>query len=127
MGSQVDWNKLAQHAWAMRENAYAPYSRFSVGAALLAESGEIFTGCNVENKSFGLSVCAERAALFSAVTTGFRNFAALAVVAKTTEVLAPRAGLVDRFWPSFMPRSRYTARRDGAHKIWTISNSCRTL
>jgi cytidine deaminase len=64
----------------MREKAYAPYSRFTVGAALLGKSGRVYTGCNVENASYGLSVCAERVALYKAVSEGEREFEAIAVV-----------------------------------------------
>ncbi|HIC94094.1 MAG TPA: cytidine deaminase [Anaerolineae bacterium] len=63
-----------------RERAYAPYSRFAVGAALLAKSGRVYTACNVENVSYGLSVCAERAAVFKAISEGEREFEAIAVV-----------------------------------------------
>ncbi len=72
----------AEHA---RNHAYAPYSKFSVGAALLAASGRTFTGCNVENLSFGLTICAERAAVCNAITVGERNFTGLVVVADSVE------------------------------------------
>jgi len=81
--------KLLQAAIAVRENAYAPYSRFKVGAAILADNGEIYTGCDVENASYGLSVCAERAAVFHAVLHGCTSFRALAVVADLEEPVLP--------------------------------------
>ena len=77
----MDLASLAARAAAVRHNAYAPYSGFAVGAALLCADGEIFTGVNVENSSYGLTVCAERNALFAAVGAGRREFAALAVYA----------------------------------------------
>ena len=73
-------NLIKKAASAMRK-AYAPYSRFSVGAALLTRTGRIFQGCNVENASFGLTLSAERAALATAVMAGRRKFKALAIVA----------------------------------------------
>ena len=76
----IDWDELRRHALSAAQAAYAPYSRFHVGAALLADDGRIFTGCNVENASFGLTVCAERTAVFSAVTARARRFSALVVV-----------------------------------------------
>ena len=65
------------------QNAYAPYSKFKVGAAIISESGEIFTGCNVENASYGLTVCAERIALFNAVTAGCQKFKSIVIYTDT--------------------------------------------
>jgi len=71
--------KLIQAALAAREQSVAPYSKFNVGAALLTASGEIFSGANVESASYGLSCCAERVALFKALTDGQRDFTTIAV------------------------------------------------
>ncbi len=72
---------LLEVAAEVAERAYAPYSEYKVGAALLCADGAVFTGCNVENSSYGLTNCAERTAIFSAVAKGRRDFVALAVVA----------------------------------------------
>ena len=76
----MDYENLIAKAMEAREKAHAPYSRFAVGAALLSKSGCIYTGCNVENASYGLSICAERTAVFKAVSEGERDFEAIAVV-----------------------------------------------
>lgn len=70
---------LAAQALAAREHAYAPYSHFAVGAALLCEDGTVFTGCNIENQAYPAGICAERAALAAAVSHGKRRFLAIAV------------------------------------------------
>jgi cytidine deaminase len=74
-----------------RDNAHAPYSDFRVGAALRADSGRIYSGCNVENATYGLTMCAERVAIFKAVSEGERSFSAIAVVTDT-ETLTPPCG-----------------------------------
>jgi len=80
---------LVSLAIAARSHAYAPYSHFKVGAALLAENGQVFTGCNVENISFGLTLCAERTALVSAIAAGVSRFSAIAIVADTKTPISP--------------------------------------
>lgn len=72
--------KLIQAALEAKKNSYSPYSGYSVGAAILTEDGRIFTGCNIENASYGATNCAERTALFSAVAAGCRKFTAIAIV-----------------------------------------------
>jgi len=76
-------NKLIELAKKAQKHAYCPYSRYPVGAAMLCESGRIYTGCNVENASFGLSMCAERTAIFKAVSNGEKKIREICVVAKS--------------------------------------------
>lgn len=85
--TQITNEQLLEEARKARLNAYAPYSNFLVGAALLTEDGEIFHGCNVENAAYSLVNCAERTAIFSAIAAGKTKFAKLAVVCDT-----PRPG-----------------------------------
>lgn len=87
----MNQEQLIQSAIAARQKAYTPYSKFKVGAALLANDGTVFHGCNVENASYGLCNCAERTAFFSAVAHGYRpgDFASIAVVGDTDAPIAP--------------------------------------
>ena len=85
----MNFEELLTAAREVREKAYAPYSRFQVGAALRTKSGRVFCGCNVENLSFGLTVCAERSAVFAAVAAGETEFEAIAVVADSVQPVTP--------------------------------------
>ena len=86
----TDMNKkLIDEAKRVREFAYAPYSNYAVGAAVLGASGEIYSGCNVENASFSVTNCAERTAIFKAISAGEKDLMALAVVAEGAEPVPP--------------------------------------
>jgi cytidine deaminase len=93
-----DSNQLLSAARAARENAHAPYSNFRVGAALRAKSGQIYTGCNVENSTYGLTVCAERVAIFKAISEGERGFDAIAVVTDTEQLTPPCGACRQIIW-----------------------------
>lgn len=80
---------LIKHALQAQQHAYAPYSKFNVGAALRTKTGHVFTGCNVENCSYGLTVCAERIAIFSAVTQGYHKFESMVVVTPGDDLGSP--------------------------------------
>lgn len=87
--TELEIQKLMDCAIKARENAYSPYSHFAVGAALLCEDGTLYEGCNIENASYGLTNCAERTAIFKAVSEGHTKFKVLAVVADTEGPCAP--------------------------------------
>lgn len=82
-------DRLIDSAAGIRASAYSPYSHFQVGAALLTKSGQIFAGCNVENVSLGLTMCAEQGAISAAIAAGETDFVAIAVVADSKEVVLP--------------------------------------
>lgn len=82
-------SELIEAATSVRENAYAPFSDFKVGAALETDDGEVITGCNVESASYGLTVCAERVAIWKAISQGKRKIKHIAVVADTEELTPP--------------------------------------
>lgn len=100
-------------------NAYAPFSKFHVGAALLTESGEVFTGVNVENSSFGGTICAERTACVKAVSEGFREFEAIAVAGSSGT--ASPCGICRQFLYEFAPDLRIIVGEDEDHlKEYTL-------
>ena len=90
--------RLIEAAIAARGFAIAPYSRFRVGAALEAADGRIFTGCNVENATYGLTMCAERVAIFKALSEGARQFSRLAVVADSGRLITPCGACRQIIW-----------------------------
>lgn len=94
----VDWEVLIRAAAQARERAYAPYSAFRVGAAVLMEDGSVVAGCNVENRLPALTVCAERNALTTAVATGARTPSALAVVTDTSPPSPPCGLCLETLW-----------------------------
>ena len=93
-----DYDSLIAAAKQARENAHAPFSNFRVGAALRAKSGRVFTGCNVENATYGLTMCAERVAIFKALSEGERGFDAIAVVADTESLTPPCGACRQLIW-----------------------------
>jgi cytidine deaminase len=95
-------HQLIDRARQAREAAYAPYSNFKVGAAVLSATGEIFTGGNIENASLGATICAERVAIFTAVAGGCRHLTALAVIADTPDPVPP-CGLCRQVLAEFNP------------------------
>jgi cytidine deaminase len=94
----TDYDTLIEAARQARENAHAPYSNFCVGAALRATSGRIFGGCNVENATYGLTVCAERIAIFKAISEGERGFDAIAVVTDADTLTPPCGACRQLIW-----------------------------
>ncbi|MBE3586981.1 MAG: cytidine deaminase [Thermoanaerobacteraceae bacterium] len=118
---QFPVEKLINTARAAREKAYAPYSGFSVGAALLTQEGRLYSGCNIENASYGLSICAERVALFKAVSNGEREFAALAVIWDDREYCAP-CGACRQVLAEFAPDLVvYMCNDRGDYRVQTVA------
>ena len=112
--------ELAAHAAEYRSHAYAPYSGFAVGAALLARSGRVYGGVNAENASYPVGICAERAAIAAAVTAGEREFEALAVIADSPEPCAP-CGMCRQMLMEFPLKRIILANVSGAVRVLTPS------
>ena len=93
-----DSKKLVEIAKQARAKASAPFSNFKVGAVLVGKTGEIFTGCNIENASYGLTMCAERVAIFKAVSEGVRAFQKIVVVADTDDLTPPCGACRQIIW-----------------------------
>jgi cytidine deaminase len=115
------WAQLRERAASAMERAYAPYSSFRVGAALLASDGSVVEGCNVENVSFPAGSCAERVAVGAAVARGLREFVALAVVTDATEPTPP-CGVCRQVLMEFAPDLPVlSATLSGAEARWSVS------
>lgn len=113
--------ELLRKAKEAQQLAYAPYSNFRVGAALLTEDGQIFTGCNVENASFGLTNCAERTAIFKAVSEGSKNFTAMAVQGDTPDFCYP-CGACRQVMGEFNPQMQvFLQNAQGEIKSMTVA------
>ena len=84
-----EYQELLKAANNAKLNAYAPYSNFNVGAAVLTDDGKIFSGCNIENSSYGLTICAERTAIFNAVANGTSKFKAIAITSDNSDIIPP--------------------------------------
>ena len=115
------WGRLRERATAAMEQAYAPYSRFRVGAALLASNGTVVEGCNVENASYPAGSCAERVAVGAAVAQGLRKFEALVIVTEA-EIPTPPCGICRQVLMEFAPALQVVSvTRSGAEARWTMS------
>jgi cytidine deaminase len=113
---------LVKAAFSARNMAYAPYSNFRVGAALLTGEGKIYTGCNIENSSYGLTCCAERVALYKAVSEGERHFQAMAVVSDSAEYCSP-CGACRQVLAEFGDRLLvYMVNSTGEYTVRTLSD-----
>ena len=100
------FEKALLAALEVRKNAYAPYSNFAVGAAIVTTDGTIFTGVNVENSSFGATNCAERTALFSAITAGYRDFEAIVIASNLNGKAVFPCGICRQVLADFNPKMR---------------------
>lgn len=113
--------ELMTYAKKAYANSYAPYSGFCVGAALLTEDGQIFLGCNIENASYGATNCAERTAIFKAVSEGYRKFDKIAVAAKDGSTAYP-CGICLQVMNEFMPNGTVILEKDNECTEYSVKS-----
>lgn len=112
--------KLYEIALMAKENAYAPYSGFKVGAAALTDEGIVYTGCNVENSSYGAAICAERTAIIKAISEGKRNIVKIAIASDSKEYTYP-CGICRQVISEFMPEGEVIVGSDKGINIYKAS------
>jgi len=118
----MDYRELLKKAEKARENAYAPYSGFRVGAALITLGGRVYTGCNIENATYGATICAERAAIACAVSNGEREFEAIAIDSDNDETTFP-CGICRQVITEFGQGIKIIAgKADGDIKVYEIKD-----
>ncbi len=116
------YERLIKKAVEAKKNAYAPYSRFPVGAALLTKEGKIYTGCNIECASYGGTNCAERTAIFKAISEGDRNIEAIAVIGDSDDYLYP-CGICRQVIMEFGSEIKIIiARSEHDFRVYTVSD-----
>jgi cytidine deaminase len=116
----MDINELINKAKNAREHSYSPYSRFKVGAALKTKNGMVFTGCNIENSSYGLSICAEREAIFKAISAGERDLDTIAVVTDSDKLTTPCGACRQVMWEFSKDMTVIVANLKGKKKEFKI-------
>ena len=120
----IDCKQLMIEAQKARKNSYSPYSRYRVGAALLTKSGKVYTGCNIENAGYSATNCAERTAIFKAVSDGERDFAAIAIIGgregETATFCAP-CGVCRQVIAEFCPKDfKIILGNEKKHEVYTL-------
>ena len=117
----VEWNKLAELAKEAQANAYAPYSRFRVGCALVSDTGNVYSGCNVENASYPVTMCAERGAISAAVVNGDKSFTQLMLITDADTPESP-CGACRQVLQEFAPDLEIVSiGKNGTEQRWTMA------